>query len=239
MILYVDLEHEGFYQADAEEAVGCWLDTPARYACTAAALLVKYRLEKLSGERCLIVRYEEISPELVRQMDARAVFLSGHFTDFKYYDEADYAGLKALLYDVPCPILGVCAGQQLIGRFYGGELEPMGALPFTLADPFVMTRFHGQKLEAGWATVRLHQPHPLVRGLDDRATVLSLHRWEVKDVPKEFILLGETDLCEVQIIAHKELPLFGTVFHPERYDDAHPDGKHILENFFTIAGLGA
>jgi anthranilate/para-aminobenzoate synthase component II len=38
------------------------------------------------------------------------------------------------------------------------------------------------------------------------------------------------------VLAHQSAPLFGAQFHPENYDDAHPDGRIILENFFRIAG---
>lgn len=38
-------------------------------------------------------------------------------------------------------------------------------------------------------------------------------------------------------LAHERLPLFATQFHPELYDQAHPDGKRVLENFFRLADI--
>jgi GMP synthase-like glutamine amidotransferase len=235
MILYVDLEHEQFYSGETQLVEAFELDTNMRYMCTAATLITKYRFEELTGERCLIVHYRHISPELVRELGAKAVFLSGHFTDFEHYDEDHYAGLKRLMHEVPCPTLGVCAAQQLMARFYGVEIGPMGPLPFTVADPGVGTPSQGRKQERGWTPVRLHQPHPLLEGLGDEALIFSLHLWEAKSLPAEFELLGETDMSRIQIMAHKEKPLFSTVFHPERYDETHLDGKRMLQNFFRIA----
>ena len=30
---------------------------------------------------------------------------------------------------------------------------------------------------------------------------------------------------------HNERPLFGVQFHPELFDEEHPEGRKILENF--------
>jgi anthranilate/para-aminobenzoate synthase component II len=41
----------------------------------------------------------------------------------------------------------------------------------------------------------------------------------------------------VQAVKHKTRPVYGTQFHPEIWDDAHPDGKRLLQDFFRIAGV--
>jgi len=58
-------------------------------------------------------------------------------------------------------------------------------------------------------------------------------------MPDEFSLIARSDSCRVQAIAHKRAPVFGVQFHPERYDDAYPDGRIILANFFRLAKQAA
>lgn len=41
--------------------------------------------------------------------------------------------------------------------------------------------------------------------------------------------------CKVEVIKHRDRPVYGTQFHPEIYDDAHPHGKILLQNLFRIA----
>ncbi len=41
----------------------------------------------------------------------------------------------------------------------------------------------------------------------------------------------------IPAMRHRARPLYGLQFHPERYTDAHPDGRTILANFFRLAGL--
>lgn len=43
----------------------------------------------------------------------------------------------------------------------------------------------------------------------------------------------------MEAIRHKEKPLYGTQFHPERYDQDHRDGETLLLNFLRVAGLPA
>jgi GMP synthase (glutamine-hydrolysing) len=64
-----------------------------------------------------------------------------------------------------------------------------------------------------------------------------MHAWHIAKLPPEFDVLAATDECPIQAIKHKTRVLYGTQFHPEQYDDEHTDGKTILRNFFTIAGV--
>jgi hypothetical protein len=36
---------------------------------------------------------------------------------------------------------------------------------------------------------------------------------------------------------HKERPVFGVQFHPELFDDAHPDGRQVLRTSLTSESL--
>ena len=71
----------------------------------AARVQIKYRLEDISGEPCLIVRYNHVTPDLLRALDIRAVLVSGNGTDATEYTTADQAGLRAVFQEKAWPTL--------------------------------------------------------------------------------------------------------------------------------------
>lgn len=220
MLIYVDLEHDRLQQQPE-----LWEKSLAR------RLKVKYRLEELSGQPCLIVRYHRINPALLRQLNARAVIVSGCSTDFEHYGDDSLAGLRAIYQEAVQPLLGFCGGMQLLSQAHGAELGPLGPLAPGQPDPYGDGFGSGMKQERGFRPVRLDATHRLFDGLPRESIFFQAHYWEVKNLPAGFRALAESDLCGIQAIAHRDRPLFGTQFHPEEYDDAHTDGRKVLENF--------
>ncbi|GIK43097.1 MAG: hypothetical protein BroJett011_69300 [Chloroflexota bacterium] len=227
MLVYVDLEHHRLQQQP-----DLWEKSLAR------RLKHKYRLEELSGDLCLIVRYNRVNPDLLRELNARAVLVSGCSTDFEHYSEESLAGLRAVYREAAQPILGLCAGHQLLAEAYGAEIGPLGPLSPGEPDPYHDTSWPGLKQERGFMPVTLRQQtHPLFDHLAQQPTFFQAHYWEVKAPPPGFQVLAESDLCRVQAIVHTDRPLYGVQFHPEEYDQAHPDGQQVLENFLRIVSL--
>jgi GMP synthase-like glutamine amidotransferase len=225
MIVYVDLEHNRLRD-----------DPVAWEASLANRLKVKDRVEQLTGQSCSIVHYSQVSPACLRELNVRAVLVSGCATDFEHYTETDLTGLRDVYRAAAWPLLGFCGGCQLMAQTYGAEIGPLGPLTPGEPDPYRGAYVIGMKQERGFMPVRVRQ-HPLFAGLCPQPVFFQAHYWEVKSPPDDFCALGESDLCQVQAIAHKTKPLFGAQFHPELYDDAHPDGRKVLENFFRITGV--
>jgi GMP synthase (glutamine-hydrolysing) len=223
MLVYVDLEHESVQQQPE-----LWEKS------LAGRLKYKYRLEDISGELCLIVRYARLSPELLRDLEPRAVLVSGCRTDFEHYAEDRLAGLRAVFREAAWPVLAFCGGHQLLAQSYGADIGPIGSLPPGAPDPYHSAFTPGMKQERGFMPVRVDPAHPLFAGLGQSPLFFQSHYWEVKQTPPGFHHLAETDLSPVQAIAHPERPLFGVQFHPEQYDEAHQDGRKFLENFFSL-----
>ncbi|MGH2524517.1 MAG: glutamine amidotransferase-related protein, partial [Anaerolineales bacterium] len=208
----------------------------------ARRLTAKYRFEEISGEPCLLVRYHRVSPALLREVNARAVLVSGCDSEFASYREEELAGLRAVYREAAWPLLGFCAGLQLMAQTYGALIDAMGpALAEPVGNgpnPFPELGYQpGMKEEHGFTPVRVTQPHALFKGLGQPPVFFESHYWEVKAPPAGFCVLAETDLCPIQAMAHERLPLFGTQFHPEAYDEAHLDGQRLLANFLSIAGV--
>jgi GMP synthase-like glutamine amidotransferase len=233
MIVYVDLEHERLRQE------------PSLWQFFASKIVeAKYRLEAISGQRCLIVHYERVTPELLRELDVRGVVLSGHYSGLWHYAEASLAGVRAVLREAAWPTLGLCGGFHLMALTYGATTGPMqeaaAAQPETPLPPDTPEADSSVdqadvKQERGFMPIRVLDAHPLFEGLGRRPVVYELHSWEIKSPPPGFRVLAESDLCRVQAIAHRTAPLFGTQFHPEAYDEAHPAGRGVLENFIRMA----
>jgi GMP synthase (glutamine-hydrolysing) len=93
--------------------------------------------------------------------------------------------------------------------------------------------------EWGPSRIRILRDDPLFAGLGDSAVVEQRHFWELTALPEGFARLAGSEACAIQAMRHATRPLYGVQFHPERYTEAHPDGRVILANFFRLAGLAA
>ena len=71
MTCYIDIEHEKALRSAEERA-----DHQAH--CTD----VKLRLEEISGEVCLVQHYERITQQWLRELEVRALVISGNVTDW-------------------------------------------------------------------------------------------------------------------------------------------------------------
>ncbi len=224
MILYVDHEHEMGRTA----AWGTKI--------MAGRMKVKYRVEEITGEACLIAHYPKVNPAFLRKWGVKAVLISGSGTDPEHYAEADLAGLHAVYHAGEWPVLALCGGWQFMAHAFGADITPLGPLPPgapPLEDEVIFRT--GMKQEFGFKPVRIIEPHPLFEDLPETPVFWHAHYMEIKTLPPNFRCFAETDLCRVQMAAHTTLPLYGTQFHPEHYDNMCPDGRRVLENFVRLA----
>jgi GMP synthase-like glutamine amidotransferase len=206
----------------------------------AARVRIKYELEDLSGQPCLVVRYSHVTPELLRGVGAQAVFISGNSASANEYSTAEQAGLFAALRERTWPVFGFCGGHQVMGQAYGVPLEPIGALDdgeeaFGEAADFAP----GMKHELGYFPVDIVGEHPLLEGLGSAPIVRHAHAWELKAVPDGFTNYASTALSPIQMMIHDELPIVGTQFHPEYATDEYPAGRRLIANFMQWIGLTA
>lgn len=222
MIVYVDIEHDRVKQLGDQ-----WNIHLQR------VLNVKYRLEEISGDHCLVMRYHRVNPEVLRELKVRAVLVSGNMTEFQHYDEAELAGLRAVFREGARPTLSFCGGCQMMAQTFGVDV---GAIVPTEAGDMESDAWRTRTHEWGFTPVQQLRPHPLFDGLNPQMNLFEAHYWEVKQLPDGFENLAATDITPIQLLAHQSLPIFGTQFHPEAYDEANLDGRRFLENFFKLVG---
>ncbi len=224
MIVFVDNEHEAGYGQPWGERL------------LAARVRIKYRLEEMTNQPCLIVRYNRVTVELLRQLDIRAIFISGSGTDPDQYERAEQANFFAVLRTNGWPTFGFCGGMQAMAESYGVTVARIGALAPDEEDPNPNFAA-GFRKELGYGPVQLLRAHPLLAGLGEAPIFRHAHSWELKTVPTGFQLYASTATTPIQLIIHDELPIVGTQFHPEYWTDDHPAGERLIRNFCQWAGL--
>jgi GMP synthase (glutamine-hydrolysing) len=229
MICYVDLEHP-------VRGLSLLSERPEAVTRKAELLTWKVRFEQLSGMPCLLQHFTQVTPRRLAEIGARAVILSGHSTLIDDYDPASLAPLVEVIEGTTLPLLGLCGGHQLIGLAFGARPEPMGALGPGEADPRPQLA-PGMRKAWGPSAVRVLADDPLFAGLARTVVVEQRHFWELKALPEGFIRIAASEACAIEAMRHHARPLVGVQFHPERYTEAHPDGRTILANFFRQAGL--
>lgn len=222
MIIFVDNEHEEGYKRVWGQAV------------MAARTRIKYRLEDITGDECLMLRYHKVCPEIVKKYKIRALFISGNSAEPHHYAPEDTRGLREVLTEQKIPIFAFCGGFQTLGETLGVPLEKMGYITPPEYDNL------GQRKpirESGYDTIDIVKTHPVLKGLGENPIVRHAHRFELKETPEDFDILASTEMCKIQMIAHKTRPVVGTQFHPEYYTDEHPAGRIMIENFCKMAGI--
>jgi GMP synthase (glutamine-hydrolysing) len=146
------------------------------------------RIVRNEGVPARIRHYTDLSQQDIASADG--VILCG--TALK--DSGYLEGMEkfAWLPSFPCPVLGICAGMQVLVRAYGGEVHP--------------------EISIGMAGQQVIAPDPLLAG-KDRFPAYELHSLSVAP-PTSFRVLAVSP-SGVQIIRHRERPFYGVMFHPE------------------------
>jgi len=136
------------------------------------------------------------------------VVLSGSHAHYVLGSPRFYAHERQLVQSHDGPLIGICAGMELIASVYGGRLGKM---------PLVSN---------GRRTIRISDPTlRFSMGGKPTAKVAERHSWAVKDVEEPLIVVATSD-AGVEALRHVDRPIVGLQFHPELSPD---DGRVIFE----------
>lgn len=180
----------------------------------------------IPGLEILTEPFKNVSLERVRTLNPSHIILSGQSHPWDQYSPESLAGVFAVIKQARQPVLGVCGGHQQIALAYGAPVGLMERL-----EPG--EGYQGAKRERGYFPIE-NTGDGLFKGLLGEITVWHSHCDEVKQLPNGFRRTATNETCEIQAMQHIGQRLFGVQFHPELFDDDHPDGRLIIENFLNL-----
>ena len=178
------------------------------------------------GVEILTEPYHAVSLKRIESLRPSHIILSGQSHPWDRYSPESLAGVIEVIKKAPQPILGVCGGHQQIALAYGAPIDLMGRL-----EPG--EGYEGAKRERGYFPVET-DCKGIFKSLPLEITVWHSHFDEVKALPKGFRRTAWNETCPIQAMEHSERPLFGVQFHPELFDETHPNGRNVLDNFLDI-----
>ena len=182
--------------------------------------LIARRVREI-GVYCEIHAYD-VGDKLIREFGADAIILSGgpETVTGKFAPVA-----PQLVFELGCPVLGICYGLQTMVTQLGGRVES------------------SDECEFGHAEVGVVAHSPLLDGIEDhlddkaqaRLNVWMSHGDKVTELPEGFECIASTDNAPIAAIANTEKHFYGLQFHPEVTHTLQ--GGRILERFVRdIAG---
>ncbi|MBL4608101.1 MAG: glutamine-hydrolyzing GMP synthase [Pseudomonadales bacterium] len=164
----------------------------------------------------------EMDEQAIRDFAPKAIILSGGPDSVT---AADTSRAPQVVFDLGCPVLGICYGLQTMVTQLGGRVEGSDTCEF------------------GYAKVQVTASSPLLDGIEDHINsdgqpeldVWMSHGDKVTQVPPGFKCIAETESAPIVAIADTERHFYGVQFHPEVTHTAQ--GGRILERFIKdIAG---
>ena len=221
-VLYIDMEHD-HVRGDAGRALHH----------RAKLEEARIRLALAAREPCTLLHFGEVSLDQIEAIAPSAIVLSGSTTDWAEYEFPALEQLLTIIRAAPVPILGICAGHQLIGFAHGAAWGPLGVLQEGELDPDPSFA-RGNRKNRGFKPVQIDDRCLLFQGLDDTALFFQSHYWQLEAVPSGFMARASCVWSPIQAIERLDRLVFGVQFHPERYDAAHPAGEVVLRNFFAL-----
>jgi len=195
----------------------------------------KYLLEELSSDVCLEINYSQVSERTFLEARPWAIVHSGGGTPAEEHDILSCEPYIDCVRNWQVPQLGICKGMQTVCRLHGAPVARIRPLREGEADPNP-NYYGGFCKETGFMRVEALEPDGLFKGLPPTPLFDQNHAEEVKALPKGFELLARSENCGIQAVRRLSgAPLYGVQFHPERADEAHPDGFTLIRNFLEIA----
>jgi GMP synthase (glutamine-hydrolysing) len=93
--------------------------------------------------------------------------------------------------------------------------------------------YNGAKRERGFLPIE-NTGEGLFKDLPSEITVWHNHCDEVKELPDGFRATASNETCPIQAMQQKGRRLYGVQFHPELFNEQHPEGQQIVENFLKL-----
>jgi GMP synthase (glutamine-hydrolysing) len=179
-----------------------------------------------AGLEILTEPFPTVSLERVKSLKPSHIILSGQSHPWSHYSAQSLAGVFEVIKKAEQPILGVCGGHQQIALAFGSPVDLMARL-----EPG--QGYEGAKRERGYFPVET-DGNGIFKSLPRKITVWHSHFDEVKQLPKNFHATAWNENSPIQAMQQGNRPLFGVQFHPELFDDEHPEGRRVIENFLSI-----
>ena len=180
----------------------------------------------IPGLEILTEPFHTVSLERVRSLRPSHIILSGQSHPWDKYSPESLAGVFDVIKLASQPILGVCGGHQQIALANGAEVGLMERL-----EPG--DGYEGAKRERGYFPVS-HTGEGIFKGLPAEATVWHSHCDEVKQLPDGFKQTATNETCQIQAMQQIGRRVYGVQFHPELFDEEHPEGQQIVQNFLAL-----
>ncbi len=138
-----------------------------------------------------------------------ALILSGG-PNSVFDDKTDYSSFFA---DKDIPILGICYGMQIIGRYFGGEVECGVLGEYGNGHVYVKESFFKE-----------------ISSINNDFVAWMSHGDHLSKVPESFEVFCESSNNLISGIKSKTRPILALQFHPEV--EHTPNGREILKYFF-------
>ncbi len=156
--------------------------------------------ENEGGNQVKVFSRDDIKPDEINSSDL--IILSGGHKDPVSLNPEKYSAEIELVKSTDKPVLGICMGFEIIAYAFGSELE----------------RMHNKEskaLELKWV---VETP---ISSYFNTVKVQEHHRWRIKSLGLELTALAESQ-DGIEIIKHKDKPIYGFQFHPELNDSVNP-----------------
>ena len=180
----------------------------------------------IPGLEILTEPFHNVSLERVRSLRPSHIILSGQSHPWNNYSPESLAGVFDVIKHASQPILGVCGGHQQIAIAHGAGVGLMGRV-----EPG--EGYEGAKRERRFYPIE-NTADGLFKGLPSEMTVWHNHCDEVKELPNGFRKTASNETCEIQAMQEKGRRVYGVQFHPELFDEHHPEGRQLVENFLAL-----
>lgn len=174
----------------------------------------------------LVEHYKNVSLRRLEELHPTHIILSGQSHPWDNYTAESLAGVFDVIRRARQPILGICGGHQQIALCYGARVDVMKRL-----EPGI--GYEGCLRERGFFDVE-NGGGSIFTGLPRSISVWHSHCDEVKELPPEFRATASNATCSIQAMQHTARPVFSVQFHPELFDEMHPHGRQVLENFLSL-----
>jgi|SRR3989344_2688295 len=164
--------------------------------------------------KAIVVHYPKLSEKHIKNSDA--IILTGtSLADNAFLKHAQKFGF---LRNCEKPVLGICAGMQIIAKVFGAKIEvskspEIGNIKIRILKDDLLFAGLGKEL-------------PGTESSKNEFTAYCLHN-NSATLPKNFELFASSQQCKVQAFRHKSKQIYGVEFHPEVGD------KKVLRNWLA------